>query len=380
MRAFRKTSGTKPIPCALLRAPSCRGSTGCRQRRRSCGAAAGASAAEGAGADPIVSTQWLAANLEDVAILDVRGRVDTATLEPGVEKSTYISGYDDYLEGHIPGAVFFNWTKDGVDASQAAPVQLEADSDAFHAMLEAKGVDSERPVVVYDGGDGMLAARLWWALTVHGHPAPRILEGGWARWRAEGRALELYEPCTLKVSTTFDAANAAPRPELRVTVDELAAALAAAAASPSSTAGSSSDSGGGGGGDLLIVDTRNWEQYTGQVRRGPRGGRIPGAVSLPRRELLDPATGWLLPLEEQRAVLLERLGLTEAELPGASGGGGGGGGGRRVVLYCNGGVAACTAALALSRLGHASWAVYDGSWNEWGARGELPLEVGGGGE
>jgi thiosulfate/3-mercaptopyruvate sulfurtransferase len=52
---------------------------------------------------------------------------------------------------------------------------------------------------VYDGGDGMFAARLWWALTVHGHPRPLILEGGWARWVEEGRESELYEPCTLKV-------------------------------------------------------------------------------------------------------------------------------------------------------------------------------------
>jgi hypothetical protein len=52
---------------------------------------------------------------------------------------------------------------------------------------------------VYDSGDGMFAARLWWALLVHGHPQPLILEGGWAQWRAEGRQSELYEPCTLKV-------------------------------------------------------------------------------------------------------------------------------------------------------------------------------------
>jgi hypothetical protein len=61
---------------------------------------------------------------QDVALLDVRGRVDTAAAAPGVEKSTYLSGYDDYLEGHIPGAVFFNWTKDGVDLAQPVPAQV----------------------------------------------------------------------------------------------------------------------------------------------------------------------------------------------------------------------------------------------------------------
>jgi thiosulfate/3-mercaptopyruvate sulfurtransferase len=51
----------------------------------------------------------------------------------------------------------------------------------------------------YDSGDGMMAARLWWMLTVAGHPSALLLEGGWAKWKAEGRPSELYEPCTLKV-------------------------------------------------------------------------------------------------------------------------------------------------------------------------------------
>jgi rhodanese-related sulfurtransferase len=96
-------------------------------------------------------------------------------------------------------------------------------------------------------------------------------------------------------------------------------------------------------------------------------------------------------LEQQRQILMERLGLSEADLPGSlpgsatggkttstEGSGVEGGEQRQVVLYCNGGVAACTAALALQRLGHRNWAVYDGSWNEWGARDDLPLETGGG--
>jgi thiosulfate/3-mercaptopyruvate sulfurtransferase len=115
--------------------------------------------------------------------------------------------------------------------------------------------------------------------------------------------------------------------------------------------------------DVLILDTRNVQQYRGEVRRGPRGGRIPGAVSLPRAQLLDDDTELFKPLEQQKQ-LLQQAGVQLSP-----------GGQQRVVLYCNGGVAACTAALALHRLGHRDWAVYDGSWNEYSRADSMPVEV-----
>ncbi len=102
----------------------------------------------------------------------------------------------------------------------------------------------------------------------------------------------------------------------------------------------------------MLVTTAHAACLRMQVRRGPRGGRIPGAASLPRPALLDPDTDWLLPLDEQKEKL-EQAGV-DFEHPEQ----------QKVVLYCNGGVAACTAALALHRLGRGNWAVYDGSWNE----------------
>lgn len=110
------------------------------------------------------------------------------------------------------------------------------------------------------------------------------------------------------------------------------------------------------------------------MRRGPRGGRIPGAVNLPRAALMDPENGWQLPLQQQ-AALLASVGVV---LPGADGDKDNEQTARaqqRIVLYCNGGVAACTAALALHRLGHRQWSVYDGSWNEYSCTEDLPVEV-----
>ena len=90
-------------------------------------------------------------------------------MEPGVERSTYLDSYSDYLSGHIPGASFVSWLTDGVDGTDPIPAQITTDHDAFCACMEEKGVASERPVVVCDAGDCLLAPRLWWALTYHGH-------------------------------------------------------------------------------------------------------------------------------------------------------------------------------------------------------------------
>jgi thiosulfate/3-mercaptopyruvate sulfurtransferase len=79
----------------------------------------------------------------------------------------------------MQGAVFVDWTRDAIDTSTEVPVQLQQDPDLLAAALEAKGVSSDKPVVAYDTGDGMMAARLWWMLTVAGHPAAMVLEGGW---------------------------------------------------------------------------------------------------------------------------------------------------------------------------------------------------------
>lgn len=98
--------------------------------------------------DPIVTTSWLQEHLDEVSLLDVRGRVDTAEVAPGEERSTYVADRNAYLDGHIPGAVFWDWRTDGIDMTTAVPVQLQCDADLLAAALEAKGVSSDRLVVV----------------------------------------------------------------------------------------------------------------------------------------------------------------------------------------------------------------------------------------
>eukprot|EP00878_Enallax_costatus_P044932 GHUV01053729.1.p1 GENE.GHUV01053729.1~~GHUV01053729.1.p1 ORF type:complete len:163 (+),score=57.01 GHUV01053729.1:162-650(+) len=143
------------------------------------------------------------------------------------------------------------------------------------------------------------------------------------------------------------------QPQLRTTLEDVQRLLAEAAHQQAE------------GQQVLILDTRSAAQYSAEVRRGPRGGHIPAAVSVPRPALLDPDLRWLKTLGEQKQVLQD-AGVqfpVDSQSQDAQ---------QRVLIYCNGGVAACTAALALHRLGHRNWAVYDGNWNEYSGS-ELPV-------
>lgn len=111
---------------------------------------------------------------------------------------------------------------------------------------------------------------------------------------------------------------------------------------------------------IQMVDAREREQYTGALRRGHgRAGRIPGALNVPREELIDPATGTFRDNAELERVFKD-AGITHED---------------RVVAYCNGGVAATTVLFSLAMLGYPHLTNYDGSWNEWGSRPDLPVET-----
>lgn len=121
-------------------------------------------------AKALVSTEWLAERLgsDQLCILDVRGEVGKKDLGNGQVVTSYEALRGDFVDAHIPGAAFVDWTRDITDASSDVPVQL-ASLDKFASAMEEKGVGTDKTVVCYDNGNMLFATRVWWALTRYGH-------------------------------------------------------------------------------------------------------------------------------------------------------------------------------------------------------------------
>ncbi|MFQ5521032.1 MAG: sulfurtransferase, partial [Candidatus Methylomirabilia bacterium] len=262
-------------------------------------------------------------------IVDIRGIIKP----PDQPKPWYLPQLEAYGQAHIPGAVFVDWTEDIVEPG--APVHMTlAGPERFKALMGRLGIGDRHQVVVYDD-TGAIAPRLWWALNYYGHSEVCLLNGGWTKWMAEGR------PVTAEIPA-HPGAVFTPRvcPDWRVDVREVRSTL--------------NDP------HVTLVDCRSPKEFRGEIGRGERTGRIPGAVNVPVGRFLDAQQKtWKGPTEIRK--MFEEAGVTPNH---------------RVVTYCNAGVSASVGLFALKLLGYENSANFAGSWYEWESDSANPIHVG----
>ena len=241
----------------------------------------------------------------------------------------------DYRARHIAGAVFFD-IDDISDESTQLPHMLPR-PEKFSRRVRSLGLGDGVRIIVYDGGNMMAAARVWWMFRVFGHDDIQVLDGGLARWMAEGRPVD-DEPVIPRERHFTARCNAL----LVRDISQMKANLA--------------------GRRIQVVDARSRGRFTGrqaEARPGLRSGHIPGSRNLPYTSLLRE-DGTIVG-NEAIAAAFHEAGIDPA---------------RPVITTCGSGISACFLALALSLAGFPDAAVYDGSWTEWGGAADNPVTTG----
>jgi len=275
--------------------------------------------------DVLVTTDWLAAHLNDPSIRIVEVDEDT----------------DAYGRGHIPGAVAVNWNTDLQDPLRRDFIPPEA----FAKLQDSLGITPDTLVVLYGGNNNWFAAYAYWYYKVYGHNPVKLVDGGRKAWELEGRELTTEPPA---ISATSGYPVRQPDFSIRAFRDEVLARYVNNA-------------------DTALVDVRSPEEYRGEKlapdhlpqEQAQRPGHIPGAANIPWLKAVDGSTGKFLADDDLRSLY----------------GGAGVSADKDVVAYCRIGERSAHTWFVLHELlGYPNVRNYDGSWTEWGSLVGVPIE------
>jgi len=274
--------------------------------------------------DVLVSTDWVAAHLDDPKVRVVESNEDTLL----------------YASGHLPGAVHVDWTSDLNDQVRRDYVG----KDAFNALMSRLGATRDTTVVFYGDRNNWWACYAFWVFQLFGHTNAKVMDGGRLKWEKEGRPITRDVPEYPR--TTYSAPDRKDQ-EIRAFRDEVLRHVE---------------------GNGQLVDVRSPEEYAGTRLHMPdypnegaiRGGHIPGAKSIPWARAVNPDDGTFKPASELKALYEQQNGLQ----PGAE-----------TIAYCRIGERSSHTWFALRYLlGFEKVRNYDGSWTEWGNLVGVPIE------